>query len=201
MQTDTSTPRKHSGGLGFRRLWFDIRHRRQRHRQTVGVLLVLVFTLLGQPSPLQWGIGAGIVAAGMLIRMWASGIVHKNDVLATTGPYGFVRHPLYVGNILIGIGFCVASGLLWSYAAFLAILLYFYPHTIRYEDRKLRRLFGEQWDEWASRTRALIPRLPVRDGASEKARWSGRLSFLRNGEPIHVLIGGLCLAWLYYRIV
>ena len=162
---------------------------------------MLVFTLLGQPSPLQWGIGAGIVAAGMLIRMWASGIVHKNDVLATTGPYGFVRHPLYVGNILIGIGFCVASGLLWSYAAFLAILLYFYPHTIRYEDRKLRRLFGEQWDEWASRTRALIPRLPVRDGASEKARWSGRLSFLRNGEPIHVLIGGLCLAWLYYRIV
>ena len=40
------------------------------------------------------------------MRLYASGFVVKNKELATTGPYGMVRHPLYTGNILMLVGYC-----------------------------------------------------------------------------------------------
>ena len=64
-----------------------------------------------------------IAVLGILVRLWASGHVKKDKVLATTGPYAYVRHPLYVGNHLITFGFCLASGLWWSFIAWLAIAL------------------------------------------------------------------------------
>lgn len=193
--------------FGFQRLLHDLWHKRRRHRQFAGVALVLLFTAVGTPSRAGWAAGTAVVVLGMLVRLWASGVVVKNEVLATTGPYAFVRHPLYVGNVLIGLGFCLASGLWWSWPAFLALFVYFYPHTIRYEDRKLHRLFGEPWERWERRTRALVPRLtPYRDRAAlpgsapSGARWSLRLSLARNGEPIHVLVGALFLWYLHAQL-
>jgi protein-S-isoprenylcysteine O-methyltransferase Ste14 len=201
-QATKERPKKHESGLGFSRLLYDLRHRRQRFRQFVGVALVFLFTVLGTPSEAGIWIGGAIATAGMAIRLWASGYVLKNQVLATVGPYARVRHPLYVGNIVIGLGFCVASGLWWSYPTMLAVLLYFYPHTIRYEDQKLKRLFPGAWERWAERTRALLPSLwAYRDGeaaAAERPEWSLRLSFRKNGEPLHIAIGFACLAYLYF---
>jgi protein-S-isoprenylcysteine O-methyltransferase Ste14 len=201
MSSSSNPPRKHDGGLGFRRLLHDLKHRRRKHRQAVGVLLLVVLTILGEPSHPLWGIGTALAILGLGIRLWASGVVVKNEVLATNGPYGFVRHPLYVGNILLGLGFAVACGLWWSYLALAVLLLFFYPATIRYEDRKLHRLFGKDWEEWSSTTRALIPRLhPYGTSGGERAGWSLRLSSMRNGEPLHILIAGLLLGWMYYQI-
>ena len=199
MPTSTTRPHKNEGGLGFRRLIYDFRFRRRKHRQAMGAVLIFVLTFLGSPVQPLWTIGAAVVAVGLAIRLWASGIVHKNDILATTGPYGLVRHPLYVGNILIGVGFCFASGAWWSGPALLALLLYFYPQTIAYEDRKLRKLFGEPWDRWAAQTRALLPRMRPY-GVGERTPWSLRLSMLRNGEPAHIVVAVLCLAWLYHHL-
>lgn len=203
-----SPPRKHEGGLGFRRLLYDLRHRRRKHRQAMGVALIMVLTILGDPYPPMWAIGTAVAGLGMLIRLWASGLVVKNELLATNGPYGFVRHPLYVGNILMGIGFCLASQgewldpvwePWWRWAALALLLWYFYPQTIRYEDRKLHKYFGEDWEKWSSVTRALIPRLrPYGTGGGEAATWSLRLSAGRNGELWHILIGIVCLTWLHY---
>lgn len=36
-----------------------------------------------------------LVLAGVGIRMWASGVIMKNRELATSGPYRYVRHPLF----------------------------------------------------------------------------------------------------------
>lgn len=194
-------PDRYSGAFGFGRLLHDLRHRRHRHRQFVGIALVFLLTLAGSPSQLPWAIGAGIVVLGMAIRLWASGFVLKDEELATTGPYGYVRHPLYVGNLSIAFGICLASGLWWSWPLMLAMVLYFYPQTIRHEDKKLRRIFGEDWDRWAAETRALLPRLrPERAPEGERGSWSLRLSMIRNGEPIHIAIGLLCLGYLYYQL-
>jgi len=200
-RTPKAPPSKPERGAGFSRLMHDLRHRRQRYRQFVGVAFVFLITGLGTPSELGIWIGGAVAVLGMAVRLWASGFVLKNQVLATVGPYGWVRHPLYVGNILIGVGFCVASGLWWSWPVFLAVMLYFYPHTIRYEDAKLRRLFGEPWDHWAARTRALLPSLRPysREGApGGPSEWSLRLSMMRNGEPLHIVIGFACLAYLRF---
>ena len=51
--------------------------------------------------------GIGYIIAGILIRLWSNGYAIKNDKLTTSGPYAFVRNPLYLGTFLIAIGFVI----------------------------------------------------------------------------------------------
>jgi protein-S-isoprenylcysteine O-methyltransferase Ste14 len=185
---------------GLAKLLHDLQHRRRRYRQLVGVLFVVWMTLVGRPTEALWWTGLALATLGMLVRLWASGYVMKNQVLATVGPYGRVRHPLYVGNLLICAGFCAASGLWWSVPVALAMWFFFYPQTIRYEDQKLRRLFPGDWDRWAAETRALLPRLTPYRGSGERVPWSLSRSLLRNGEPLHILLLGAGLWYLYTRL-
>jgi protein-S-isoprenylcysteine O-methyltransferase Ste14 len=191
---------KAPSSLGFDKLAHDLVHRRYRFRQFVGVGFLFVLTAFGRPAELGSAgrtmllIGVVFALLGMLVRLWASGHVKKDKVLTTTGPYGYVRHPLYVGNHLITLGFCLASGLWWSFAAWAVIALFFYPGTIAHEDQVLHRLFGESWERWRVVTRALIPRLtPYQPGA--KGEWSLAQSW-HNGEPIIITVLVLCLAYL-----
>jgi len=76
----------------------------------LGFLLAPIFILLARPRPVTLAIGGVIGLAGLLLRMWASGYLRKNDQLATAGPYAHTRNPLYLGSFLIGLGFTVAAG-------------------------------------------------------------------------------------------
>ena len=167
-------------------------------RQWFAVLFVLLVSIMGQPEQTMLYAGTGVAVAGALIRLWASGHVMKNRELATDGPYAFVRHPLYVGNILLLVGYSMASNLWWSYILMFALLLFYYPPTISYEDNKLRNHFGDAWIEWSRTTHALIPTLPGRTGDA-KSRWSFRKSLMQNGEPIIVAYLTGCMYLLYTR--
>ena len=128
-------------------------------RQALAFVLIALFAAVGAATPLSLAIGAGIVLLGTAVRLYASGYILKNQELATSGPYGFVRHPLYTGNILIIIGFSVASATWWTALVAVAFFWFYYPTAIEYEDRKLRRIFGERWETWAAQVPALVPRL------------------------------------------
>lgn len=167
-------------------------------RQWFAVLFVLLVSVMGRPEQAMLYAGTAVAAAGALVRLWASGHVMKNKELATDGPYAFVRHPLYVGNILLLLGYSMASSLWWSYVLMIALLLFYYPPTIAYEDNKLRNFFGEAWSEWSRTTHALIPTLPSRSGESN-SNWSFKKSLMQNGEPVIIayLIG--CMYLLYTK--
>lgn len=79
--------------------------------------------------------------------------------LATSGPYAYVRHPIYSGML----GMLVATGLAVSHwMALLAALVVFFIGTIirvRSEDRLLREAFGEQFENYAQRVPAIVPGL------------------------------------------
>jgi protein-S-isoprenylcysteine O-methyltransferase Ste14 len=180
--------------LGLERFLHDIRYRRDRFRQFIGVSFVILVSAAGQPNEILFFPGVALTIMGVGMRLWASGHIRKNKELATDGPYSFVRHPQYVGNITLGIGFSLASGLWWSLPLLLAILLAFYPHAIRREDDKLHRKFTQEWEEWAKETHAIIPRLrPFKPG--QRSSWSFMQSLRQNGEPIIALF---LLFWLYF---
>lgn len=158
-----------------------------------------VFLLLGailffsNPGLSFFIVGSLLALFGEAIRVWAAGHLEKNKTLTTSGPYAFVRNPLYIGTLFIMMGILLASSSLESGSArgkvFLFLLLplclllffgYYFPYKIRVEGDRMVRRFGEAGKEWASKTPNLIPRLIPYEDRSKK-RWQFTL-FLKNSE-------------------
>ena len=93
--------------------------------------------------------GIGFIIAGLLIRLWSNGYAIKNDKLTTSGPYAFVRNPLYLGTFLIAIGFVIVLKsepplLEWiAGGIFLLALSFMYYRTIKAEQGMLLAKFKE----------------------------------------------------------
>jgi len=136
-----------------------------------------------------------------LIRLWAAGHVRKNEVLATDGPYAFVRHPQYLGNCLLATGMCLASGRIWAIAIWALVFWLFYVPAIRREDDKLHRRFSDAWEAWSRNTPAVLPvRWPSGRGGFRLRDWSFMQS-LRNGEYIWLGLITAGLVTIYLRLI
>lgn len=169
-------------------------------RQSIGIILVSVFcfeTSSNSIIPYASNFAIGIILLGLATRMYASGFVLKNKELSTTGPYAFVRHPLYTGNIMILIGLCLINGFFWSFVTAFIFLWFYYPTAIEYEDRKLKSLFPDTWEEWASMTPALMPKMDLNGKIFSRLdlrSWSLKKSLVANYEPVIVVY---VLVWVF----
>jgi protein-S-isoprenylcysteine O-methyltransferase Ste14 len=180
---------------GLARIVRELRYH-EASRQLLAFVLIAWFAIVGIAMPLSLIVGGVVVLIGTAARVYASGYILKNKQLATSGPYGLVRHPLYTGNILIIIGFSICSAVWWTALVALFFFWFYYPTAIEYEDRKLRGIFGERWEAWATKVPALMPRLAGAAGLSyEEASWSFKKSCKQNGEP---LIVAYIIFWLAY---
>jgi protein-S-isoprenylcysteine O-methyltransferase Ste14 len=168
-------------------------------RQAIGIVLLAVFVIWASPRPEMFWVGAVIALLGILVRLYASGFVMKNKELATDGPYAFVRHPLYTGNILMLVGFCLANGQIWPWLVGAFFLWFWYPTAISYEDNKLERIFGDSWRAWSANTPALMPRR-VSGNQSSENHWSFIKSMRQNWEPVIVVYSLVCLWWLWKQL-
>ena len=79
-----------------------------RLRVTLGFVCGVVALWLAQPTARSLAIGAIAALAGEAMRIWAAGHLEKGREVTSSGPYGFTRHPLYLGSKMIGVGlaFC-----------------------------------------------------------------------------------------------
>jgi protein-S-isoprenylcysteine O-methyltransferase Ste14 len=168
-------------------------------RQALAVVLVLLYTLTAMPIPALAAAGLMIAVVGALVRLYASGFIVKNQELATDGAYRFVRHPLYTGNILLVAGFALAQSRWWGVPLAVFFFWFYYPTAIEYEDRKLRRLFGASWEQWSSRTPALVPRFGrAPPAAAADRRWSLEVSNT-HGELVFLVFALTCAAWVAWQ--
>ncbi|MCJ7814922.1 MAG: isoprenylcysteine carboxylmethyltransferase family protein [Xanthomonadales bacterium] len=166
-------------------------------RQGFGLILLLVcawFTVpAGEPRIIA---GFALAVVGQVWRIYAAGVIHKNRQLASTGAYSLVRHPLYLGNFLILVGFAIAGGN-WIVMALVAFFfLFYYPAAIRYEDHKLEGIFGEEWRAWSGSIPGMFP-TSLRWKANHEAEWNARQSLFRNGELVYTVFeaGAAILLW------
>jgi protein-S-isoprenylcysteine O-methyltransferase Ste14 len=80
-----------------------------KKRVALGFIFALIYLVLSIPgSPRTMWIGFCIAGLGELIRILSSGFIIKTDELTTTGPYAYVRHPLYLGSFVMGLGCCIS---------------------------------------------------------------------------------------------
>jgi methanethiol S-methyltransferase len=82
----------------------------------------------------------------------------RAGALATTGPYAHVRHPQYLGFVLIMFGFILQWPTLLTLAMF-PVLTYMYLRLARLEEREVEAAFGAAYRHYAVRTPAFLPRL------------------------------------------
>jgi protein-S-isoprenylcysteine O-methyltransferase Ste14 len=82
----------------------------------------------------------------------------KRRELATTGPYSYVRHPQYVGFVLIMFGFLLQWPTILTLAMF-PVLVFMYVRLARTEERDARSAFGKTYADYADHVPAFIPRL------------------------------------------
>ena len=156
-----------------------------RLRVTCGFILVAAFVWFSQPNAKSLALGLPVSLLGLLLRAWATGHVEKNIRLAESGPYAYVRNPLYLGTLLVAAGFVIASRRWLLAILFGAVFLLIYLPAIELEEQHLRKLFTS-FAAYSARVPALWPTFaPARSG--QRFRWD---LYVRNRE-YQALIGFL----------
>jgi protein-S-isoprenylcysteine O-methyltransferase Ste14 len=130
----------------------------RRIRVPLGFAFAVLYFWLARPSWRSIALGAVAIVPGILIRALASGQVRKNEALATSGPYAYTRNPLYLGSLLIGIGFAVAARSWWVGVVLVVMFFAIYLPVIRGEEAFLRGRFPE-FEEYARRVPRMFPRI------------------------------------------
>jgi protein-S-isoprenylcysteine O-methyltransferase Ste14 len=130
----------------------------RRIRVPLGFAFTILFFWLARPTPASLLAGSCIAVVGLVIRSLASGHVRKNEQLTTSGPYAYLRNPLYFGSLLLAGGFALAALNWWVVAAMVLIFVLVYLPVIRSEEEFLREQFPE-YDKYARHVPRLIPRL------------------------------------------
>jgi protein-S-isoprenylcysteine O-methyltransferase Ste14 len=120
-----------------------------------GPFHILSFALIGG--------GFVLIAAGWRVLYQAQ----RQHELATTGVYSYVRHPQYVGFILVMFGFLVQWPTLLTLAMF-PVLMWMYVRLAHQEEREAQVEFGEAYERYAAKTPGWLPRL----GSADQARSS-----------------------------
>lgn len=83
----------------------------------------------------------------------------QHDTLATTGPYAWLRHPQYLGFLLVMAGWLLQWPTIPTLVMF-PILAYVYARLARAEEREVAASFGADWKAYAARVHAYIPHRP-----------------------------------------
>jgi protein-S-isoprenylcysteine O-methyltransferase Ste14 len=172
-------------------------------------LAAAVTFAFAKPTPVGFAVGAALVAAGLSLRIWGAGHLVKNDRLTVSGPYAHLRHPLYAGTLLLGVGFAIIAGgvplLLLLFTIAPLFFCYYLPYKERIESARLTRRYGGAYATYRAEVPLLLPALtpwvpPAELAREHRRRWS-RECFRDNSEPGTVVGVGLALCLLALRPV
>ncbi|MEO8725812.1 MAG: isoprenylcysteine carboxylmethyltransferase family protein [Acidobacteriaceae bacterium] len=162
----------------------------RRIRGPLGFALAALFLLLARPTPRFLLYSLLLVVPGIALRAAASGHVKKNLELTISGPYAYTRNPLYLGSILIAVGFAVAAQSLWLAIALLIIFVLIYLPVIRSEEEFLRATFPS-FDDYTATVPRLFPRLT--STGAPRAPGSFSPALYRKHREYNALIGSAAL--------
>jgi protein-S-isoprenylcysteine O-methyltransferase Ste14 len=141
-------------------------------RQLAGVSVILAFAIAGavHGSPAVHSVilattGAALFAGGIALAVWARLHLGRNwgmpttqraePELVTSGPYRFVRHPIYSGLLTAILGTALVDNLLGLIVVAVLVAYFYYSGTV--EERNLTATFTRAYPEYKSRTKMLIP--------------------------------------------
>ena len=141
-----------------------------KYRSYTPIPLLVAMLIFQEATPASLITGFAVAVVGELIRFWGvswagSETRTTNEVggsnLVISGPFAYVRNPLYIGNILIYLGLGIMSFALFPYLQ-LGALLYFsfqYHFIVNEEENYLHKTFGSFYNEYVKKVPRFLPRL------------------------------------------
>jgi protein-S-isoprenylcysteine O-methyltransferase Ste14 len=189
-----------------------------RHRTSIPLpAAIAILTLrLGEapPSLVLVAIGVAITLVGELIRLW--GVHHIGAIsrtrsdrlgpLVAAGPFARVRNPLYVGNILLWVGFALTARLIWLTPVIFVLLALEYHAIVRWEETLLESRLGQAYRDYAADVPRWLPTFnsntrkenPASSAVpSDRFSWKDTL-FSERGTFV-AMAAGYLLLWLKAR--
>ncbi|HUK32669.1 MAG TPA: isoprenylcysteine carboxylmethyltransferase family protein [Vicinamibacterales bacterium] len=148
-------------------------------------------------------VGAIVVAAGEAIRLWA--VLHIGAIsrtrsdrlgpLVASGPFGYVRNPLYVGNILLWTGFSIASRVVWLTPVVVVLLALEYHAIVRWEEQLLTARIGEPYARYMRDVPRWLPSLATRESSASTAIFSWKQTLFSERGTLIAIGVGFVLLW------
>ena len=128
--------------------------------------------------------------------MWAAGHLEKNQRVASGGPYRWTRNPLYLGSLMVGTGFALATGRVVLLVAVAVLYIAVYVPVMRREEAHLGQVFPGDYAAFADRVPLFWPRIPKGD---DRALSGFSVERLRRNREHWTILGWLLvtgfLAW------
>ncbi|MBN2448391.1 MAG: isoprenylcysteine carboxylmethyltransferase family protein [Phycisphaerae bacterium] len=121
-----------------------------------------------------WTMGALLFLPGVALRVWSQRYLRyrlrEGKGLATTGPYAWIRNPVYIGNLLILAGLCVMCELPWMVPIMIGWAALVYHEAVSFEEYRLRKRYGQAFTDYCERVPRWLPRM--RTSAPIDARYA-----------------------------
>lgn len=121
--------------------------------------------VISPPNPTLGTVGVALCALGVALAIWARVYLGKNwgmpmtlkqrPELVKTGPYSYVRHPIYTGMLLAMLGSALATSLLWLGA--LLLLGAYFIYSAAQEEKMMLKEFPDAYPAYVKQTKMLIP--------------------------------------------
>jgi protein-S-isoprenylcysteine O-methyltransferase Ste14 len=121
-----------------------------RLRVPLGFVAAIVALLLAEPTWTSWRAGLIVALAGEAVRVWAAGHLEKSREVTRSGPYRWMRHPLYVGSTLLALGVVIAARDVFVTIVAAVYMTATLTAAIRTEEAFLRRTFGDAYDRYTA---------------------------------------------------
>jgi protein-S-isoprenylcysteine O-methyltransferase Ste14 len=155
----------------------DFRQKIFSYRSYTPIPFLIVMLIFAEPTLWSLLIGFLIALVGELIRFWGVGYAGGEtrttgpvggSKLVTNGPYAYVRNPLYLGNMLMYLGFGVMSMALFPYFQIIGLIYFFvqYYLIVTLEEDYLSRAFPDEYALYIKHVPRFIPRLKRYEFAS-----------------------------------
>lgn len=162
----------------------DFRQKIFELRSYTPIPFILLMMIYAQPTALSLVAGFCIALCGELVRLWGVSVAGTETRttgrvggthLFIDGPFGYVRNPLYVGNMTMYVGVGIMANALMPYLAIIAFAFFLLQYTliVTKEEEYLHATFGDEYERYMQAVHRFMPRL---------TRYSGEHSFRRRAE-------------------
>jgi len=126
-----------------------------KFRVVLGIFFAICLLFLLDPAWFYPGLFVSVF--GAILQAWCMSTIRTQKKLTTTGPYMFVRNPMYLSRFILLLGIVIMTGKLWLIVLF-AVIYYFYMiNRVRREQKVLSRLFGDEYAAYCADVHPYIP--------------------------------------------